>query len=217
MKVAILGTGPVAQALGRGFLSLGDEVRLGGRQAGGEKAAAWVKAAGAGASEGTLADAAAFGELIVVAVLGTALPEAVAAAGEANFAGKVVIDTTNPLDFSSGVGQLAISGPDSCGETLQRLLPEGKVVKAFNTVNNAFMVRPHWEGGIPDMYLAGDDAEAKRKVRDILVRFGWNPVDLGGILSSRWLEAMCMAWVNVAMPSNRWNAAFKVIELERGG
>jgi predicted dinucleotide-binding enzyme len=216
MKVGILGTGPVAQALGRGFLLLGHEVKLGGRQAGGDKAAGWVKASGSAASEGTLAEAAAFGDLLVLAVLGTAIPEAVAAAGPENFSGKVVIDTTNPLDFSSGVGQLAIAGRDSCGETVQRLLPGAKVVKTFNTVNHAFMVRPRWEGGIPDMFLAGDDAEAKRQVRDILVAFGWNPVDLGGILSARWLEAMCMAWVNVAMPSNRWNAAFKVIDLEKG-
>src|SRR5690606_37882389 len=115
--------------------------------------------------------------------------------GPQPFAGKVVIDTTNPLDFSRGYPDLSIKGEDSGGETLQRLLPEARMVKAFNTTTSALMFRPEIAGGPPDMFIAGNDQEAKTIVAGILGDFGWPTIDCGPILSSRWLEAMCMAWV----------------------
>ena len=212
MRVGILGTGDVGQALGTAFATLGHEVKLGARAAGNGKAVDWVRRTGGDASEGSFTDAAAFGQIVVVATLGAAVAEALAAAGPENFAGKLVIDVTNPLDFSKGFPDLAIKGDDSGGETVQRLLPQAKVVKTLNTVSNPYMFRPKWSGGLPDMYLAGNDPEAKNRVAGILRDFGWNPVDLGAIMSARWLEAMCMAWVQVSMPTRNFAQAFKLIQ-----
>lgn len=214
MKVGILGTGDVGRSLGRGFAALGNEVKLGARSANHEKALEWVGETGKGASQGTFADAARFGEIIVLATLGIANPEVVKAAGVASFAGKLVIDATNPLDFSKGFPpDLAIKGNDFGGETLQRLVPDARVVKAFNIVSNSLMFRPNVPGGPPDMYIAGNDAEAKATVTKILSDFGWSRViDFGGIAASRWLEAMVIAWVLVGAATGNWNQGFKMLQ-----
>ncbi len=214
MRVGILGTGVVGQALGTGFQAIGHQAMLGSREAGNAKAVAWAKAAGSGAAEGSYADAARHGEIVVLATLGMAVAEAVTAAGIANFDGKLVLDVTNPLDFSRGFAGLGIKGDDSGGETVQRVLPGARVVKTLNTVTASKMFRPHWAGGIPDMYMAGNDPEAKREAGAILADFGWNPVDLGRITSARWLEAMCIAWVEAAMPTRNFSLAFKLIQFD---
>jgi len=212
MKVGILGTGPVGRAIGHGFVTLGYETRLGARDPGNAVAASWAAEHGSLASAGSFADAAAFGDVVVVATLGTVLPQVAEAAGRRNFAGKVVIDTTNPLDLSRGFPPgLAIAGHDSGGETLQRALPDARVVKAFNTVNNALMFRPRFADGTPAMMIAGNDAEAKATVSRLLAEFGWPSLDLGPIGSARWLEAMCLAWVMVGMATGKWDHAFKVV------
>lgn len=212
MKVGILGTGVVGQALGDGFATLGHDVMLGSRTADNEAAAGFAAKHPGRGSAGTFADAAALGEILVFATRGIANPEVVAAAGADRFDGKIVIDATNPLDFSAGYPDLAISGNDSAGETLQRLLPGAKVVKAFNIVTANLMFRPQLAGGPPDMMIAGDDAAAKAKVTEILRDFGWPTIDLGGIRSARWLEAMCMAWVLASMARKNWNQAFRLLE-----
>jgi predicted dinucleotide-binding enzyme len=212
MKVGILGTGDVARAIGRGFVTLGHDVKMGARDAANDKAQAWAREMGAKASTGTFADAAAFGDILVLATLGVANESAIRMAGIDRFRGKVLIDTTNPLDFSGGMPpKLAVSGSDSAGERVQRLLPDAHVVKAFNTVGNPFMFRPEFPGGPPDMFIAGNNDDAKKKVTGILKEFGWGVVDVGGIESSRYLEAMCMAWVLSAMRANNWNQAFKML------
>ena len=213
MKIGVLGTGDVGKAIGRGFVTLGHPVMMGSRSAASEKARAWAAEMGSDASTGTFADAASFGEVVVLATLGVANDEALRSAGPERLRGKVVIDTTNPLDFSRGMPpRLAVSGEDSAGERVQRLLPDARVVKAFNIVGNAAMFRPQFPGGPPDMFIAGNDAAAKRTVADILREFGWGAVfDLGGIEASRYLEAMCMAWVLSAAPDNHWNQAFKML------
>jgi predicted dinucleotide-binding enzyme len=212
MKIGILGTGDVGRSLGTGFIALGHQVRIGARTAGHEKAMEWVGEAGANASQGTFADAADFGEIVVFATLGVANPEVVKAVGAKRFAGKVVIDVTNPLDFSKGFPpDLAIKGDDSGGETLQRLIPDAHVVKAFNTVGNSLMFKPELPGGPPDMFIAGDNAGAKATVTRILDAFGWNAIDLGGIAAARWLEAMCIAWVLACSSTGNWRQAFKLL------
>ncbi len=214
MKVGILGTGEVGQALGRAFVTHGDEVKLGARDAGNEKALAWAKQTGSKASTGTFAEATAFGDIVVLATLGVANDSAITRAGRDRFRGKVVIDTTNPLDFSKGVPPtLAVSGNDSAGEQVQRLLPDARVVKAFNTVGNAHMFRPAFPGGPPDMFICGNDAGAKQQVTGILKDFGWGVIDVGGIESSRYLEAMCLVWVLAAFSTTppSWNHAFKML------
>jgi 8-hydroxy-5-deazaflavin:NADPH oxidoreductase len=213
MKIGVLGTGDVGKALGSGFVALGHEVKMGSRSATSEKALAWAKEMGAKASTGTFADAASFGEVVVVATLGVASEAALMAAGPERLRGKVVIDATNPLDFSGGMPpKLAVAGNDSAGERVQRLLPGAHVVKAFNIVGNTLMFRPELPGGPPDMFIAGNDPDAKRKVTGILKDFGWGAVyDLGGIEASRYLEAMCMVWVLSAIPDGKWTQAFKLL------
>jgi len=212
MKIGVLGTGDVGSVLGKSFVVLGHEVKMGARSATNEKALAWAKATGSKASVGTFADAAAFGEIIVLATLGVAAESVLQSAGPETFRGKILIDTTNPLDFSGGVPpKLAIAGNDSGGERVQRMLPGAHVVKAFNTVGNALMFRPQLPGGPPDMFIAGNNEDAKQQVGAILTDFGWGVVDVGGIESSRYLEAMCMVWVLSAVRSGAWNQAFKLL------
>ena len=211
MKTGILGTGEVGKALAKGFLTLGHEVKMGSRTAGNEKALAWAKEMGPKASAGTFADAAEFGEVVVLATLGMAAESALRSAGPKKLGGKVVIDATNPLEEGGGPPRLAITGNDSAGERVQRLLPDARVVKAFNTVGRAHMFRPKFPGGPPDMFICGNDEAAKVKVASLLADFGWGTVDVGGIESSRYLEAMCMVWVNHGIRTNTWNHAFKLL------
>lgn len=211
MKVAVLGTGDVGKALARGFLALGHEVMMGSREATNEKLLAWVKETGTRASGGTFADAAKFGELIILATLGQANEAALIAAGAENLRGKILVDTTNPLDFSSGKPKLAGSLGDSAGERVQRLMPEAKVVKAFNTVGNSHMFKPTF-AAMPTMFICGDDAGAKTRMVDVLRDFGWETADIGGIENSHYLEAMCLVWVAYAMKHGGGNHAFKLLK-----
>ena len=211
MKVGVLGTGDVGKALGKAFITLGHDVKMGGREAKNEKAEAWARELGAKASTGTFADAATFGEWVVVATLGVAVEAALKQAGPEHFKGKVVIDTTNPLDFSKGYPQLAFGHTDSGGERVQKQLPGAHVVKAFNTVGNTLMFKPVLPGGPPDMFIGGNDEGAKKKVADLLKEFGWGVIDLGGIEASRYLEPLCMIWVLHGVKSGGWNHAFKLL------
>jgi predicted dinucleotide-binding enzyme len=212
MRTAILGTGVVGKALGQGFITLGHEVKMGSRDAKNEKALAWAKEMGSKASAGTFADAAAFGEIVVLATLGAANESALTAAGAANLRGKVIIDTTNPLDHEGGgPPKLAVAGNDSGGERVQRLVPDALVVKAFNTVGAPHMFRPDFPGGPPDMFICGNDSDARKKVASLLGEFGWGVVDIGDIEASRYLEAMCIAWVRAGVFGGNWNIAFKLL------
>ncbi len=212
MKIGVLGTGEVGKTLGGAFVALGHEVKMGSRDARNEKAIAWAKELGPKASVGTFADAASFGEIIVLATQGVANDAALRSAGADRFRGKVVIDATNPLDNSKGFPPtLAVAGTDSGGEQVQRLLPGAEVVKAFNTVGSAHMFRPSFPGGPPDMFICGNSDGAKKKVAGILEQFGWGVIDVGGIQASRYLEAMCMVWVLYGARTDTWNHAFKLL------
>jgi 8-hydroxy-5-deazaflavin:NADPH oxidoreductase len=212
MQIGIVGTGDVGKALGKGFVTLGHEVRMGSRDAKNEKVLAWVKESGTKASAGTFADAASFGEIVVLATSGVANDSALKMAGPEKFRGKVVIDATNPVDISGRMPpKLTISGNDSAGERVQRLLPDAHVVKAFNTVGHMSMFRPRFPEGLPDMFIAGNNDEAKKTVSGILRDFGRGVIDVGGIESSRYLEAMSMIWITSAMRGNHWNQAFKLL------
>jgi predicted dinucleotide-binding enzyme len=211
MKIGILGTGDVGQALGTGFITIGDDVKMGGREAGNPKAVAWAQKAGTRASAGTFAEAAAFGDVVVLATVGVAGEAALKAAGLDHIRGKVLIDATNPLDFSQGRPALAINGNDSGGERIQRLVPDAHVVKAFNIVGNGLMFRPSFPDGPPDMFIAGNDAAAKKTVTAILDRFGWPTIDIGGIEGARYLEAMCLLWVLAGQATKSRTQAFKLL------
>jgi hypothetical protein len=216
MNIGILGTGEVGQALGDGFVAIGDTVKMGGREAANPKATAWAQKAGGRASAGTFAEAAAFGEVIVLATLGTAGEAALTAAGLDRLRGKVIIDATNPLDFSTGQPGLAINGNDSGGERMQRIVPDAHVVKAFNIVGHELMFRPSFADGPPDMFIAGNDAGAKRAVTSILDRFGWPTIDIGGIEGARYLEALCILWVLAGQSTKTWTLAFRLLRTPGG-
>jgi predicted dinucleotide-binding enzyme len=204
MKNGVLGTGVVGQTIARKLADLGHEVRMGARQAGNDKAAAWAKAmtsAGAKASHGTFADAAAYGEVIWNCTSGVGALEALRAAGADNLRGKLLIDVTNPLDVSKGMPpSLAVCNTDSLGEQIQRAFPDVLVVKTLNTVNCSVMVNPgKVAGGDHTAFLSGNDPSAKARVREILTGwFGWKHLlDLGDITTARGAEAYVLLWVRL--------------------
>jgi hypothetical protein len=213
MRIGIIGSGDVARALGRGFVSRGHDVKIGSRTPNSEKLKNWVKETGGKASTGTFAETAAHGDLIVLATLGQATMEAIDQSGPRNLEGKTVIDVTNPLDFSKGPAPgLFVGLTDSLGEMVQRRIPHAKVVKCFNTVPNSQMVDPKLPGEAAEMLLCGNDSEAKKRVAAILKEFGWaGTIDLGGIESARWLEALVPLWARVGMALGTWDHVFRAI------
>jgi len=212
MKIGILGTGDVGRALGTGFTSLGHDVMLGGREAGNPKARDWAAKAGPRAKTGTFADTAAFGDAFVLATLWSGTENALRLAGPQRFAGKLVMDATNPLVFTPNAPpSLALGHTDSGGEQVQRWLPGAHVVKVFNIVGHAFMVNPQFPGGPPDMFFCGNDAGAKKQVTEFLTAFGWPAIDIGGIEGARLLEPLCILWVVYGARTGTWNHAFKLL------
>ncbi len=212
MKIGILGSGDVGQVLGGGFARLGHEVKMGSRNPNQEKIKAWVEKTGHGVSAGTFAEAATFGEIAVLATNWAGTENAIRLSEPRNLAGKVVIDTTNPLDFSSGgAPKLAVGHTTSAGEEVQRWLPDSKVVKAFNTVGNPHMVNPQFPGGPPDMFICGNHLQAKGTVAALLKKFGWSVIDIGGIEGSRYLEPLAMVWILHFFNTKTGNHAFKLL------
>ena len=203
MKIGVLGTGMVGEAIGTKLVQLGHEVKMGSRTANNEKALTWVNkhhAHAALASQGTFADAAAFGVLIFNCTSGKASLEALGLAGAENLKGKVLIDIANPLDFSRGMPpSLLVCNTDSLGEQIQRTFPDTKVVKSLNTMNCNLMVNPGLLKEEHDVFVSGNDAEAKASVTLILKDwFGWQSViDLGDITTARGTEMVLPLWVSL--------------------
>jgi hypothetical protein len=210
MKVAVLGSGMVGQALCAGLHSNGHEVMMGTREPGGEKIQAWLKSTG-GVRAGSFADAAAFGEIAFVCTAWSGTEAALELAGKDNLAGKIVIDVTNPLEYTPEGPRLALGHTDSGGEQVQRWLPGSHVVKALNTVTAGTMISPQREEGTPDMLIAGNDAAAKQKVTELLQIFGWSVIDMGGIEESRLLEPMAMIWIKYYIRNKTFTHAFRLL------
>lgn len=212
MKVGILGTGEVGRALGKGFASIGRELMIGSREPGSDKVAAMLKAVGPSASAGTFEQAARFGDVVVLATSWSGTDNAIRLAGPDHLAGKTVLDVTNPLVFQpNGEPRLALGHTDSGGEQVQRWLPKARVVKVFNTVGKAHMVKPDFPGGPPDMFICGNCEEAKKVVSGICADFGWPTIDIGGIDGARLLEPLCLLWVKYAISSGKSDHAFKLL------
>ncbi len=214
MKIGILGSGDVGQALAAGFLGLGHEVMIGSRDPDSKKLSDWQHAAGTGAYTGEFAEAAAFGEIVVLATLWSGTGNALTLAdAPRTLLGKIVIDVTNPLVFpKDGPPTLAIGHSDSGGEQVQRWLPRARVVKAFNTVTNSLMVRPQFSDGPATLMIAGNDQKAKQTVTKIAGSFGWTDIiDIGGIEGARLLEPLCVLWVTCSLALGEWNTAFKLL------
>lgn len=210
--VGILGSGDVAQALGRGFAKYDWEVKLGTRSP--EKLQAWVTETEGVVSVGSFSDASSFGDVVVLSVRGEAAEDVLELAGPKYFDGKLVLDTTNPLDFTQeGPPNLLFGGTDSLGERVQATLSEARVVKCFNTVSNVQMIDPEFEDETPPMMICGNDDDAKERTNDILVEFGWPGVlDVGPIESSRYLEALVPLWAHIGLKLDTWKHAFTVAE-----
>ena len=200
MKFGVLGSGMVGSAIATKLASLGHEVKMGSRDSANEKAKAWAASAGRGASQGTFADAAAFGEIVFNCTAGMSSVDALKSAGESALRGKVLVDVANPLDFSKGMPpRLSVSNDDSLAETIQRTFPDVKVVKALNTVNANVMVNPGRVPGDHDLFVAGNDAGAKAQVVRLLKEeFGWKSVnDLGDITAARGIESYLHLWLRL--------------------
>jgi len=215
MKVGVLGTGTVGQALASKLVSVGHDVVMGSRQAGNEKAVAWAATAGGTAGEGTFATAAAFGEMVVNATAGAVSVAALTMAGAENLSGKVVVDVANPLDFSGGMPPtLTVCNTDSLAEQIQAAFPQALVVKALNTMSADVMVTPGVVSGSHNVFLAGDDAGAKGGVTEVLMSFGWPPndiVDLGDITAARGLEMYLPLWLRLWATAGTRDLNVKVV------
>jgi predicted dinucleotide-binding enzyme len=211
LRVGVLGSGEVGRRLAEGFAGRGHDVMIGSRSGPNDDLAAWAR--GAGVGTGTFAETAEHGDLVVLAVLGVAAVEAIDQAGRERFAGKVVIDTTNPLDGSQGFPPRLAGGPGgSGGERIQAAIPEAKVVKAFNTIGNAHFFDPAFSQGDPTMFICGDDDQAKVLVAGLLADFGWaDSLDVGPISASAELESLCILWVRIGARRGEWNHAFKLL------
>jgi len=211
MNVGILGSGVVGQTLGAGFLKHGHAVMLGTRDP--RKLADW-QAKNARAKIGAFADAAKFGEIVVLAVKGTAALDALRLAGGAPLAGKVVIDTTNPIADAppaNGVLKFFTSLDESLMERLQKAYSDVRFVKAFSSVGNAGMVNPQYAAGRPTMFICGNDAAARKTVTGVLDQFGWETLDLGAVEAARAIEPLCILWCIPGFLRNEWTHAFKVL------
>ena len=211
MKIGIIGSGDVAKTLAAGFLKHGHEVSVGTREAG--KLDDFAKA-NPKAKIGSVADAAKFGEVVVLAVRGTAASKALESAGAANLAGKTVIDVTNPIADAppvNGVLKYFTSLDGSLMEQLQKQFASAHFVKAFNSVGSAAMVNPQFKGSKPSMFIAGNDAGAKKIVAGILDQFGWEVEDMGGVEGARAIEPLCILWCIPGFARNDWFHAFKVL------
>ncbi|HYL00686.1 MAG TPA: NAD(P)-binding domain-containing protein [Steroidobacteraceae bacterium] len=213
--VAILGNGSVGTALAKGFAELGYKVIFGTREVEGEKTRAALDAV-PGARAASFAEASAAASIAVLAVPWSGMEAVIFTAGPDNLAGKIVIDPSNPLDFSGEMPTMALGASDSGGELVQRLLPRSHVVKAFNIVTATHMVHPRLPDGTPDMLIAGNDAGAKARVAELIRGFGWrSPIDVGGIVESRLLEGLAMLWVIYGFRNDHWTHAFSLLGQKR--
>ena len=211
MRIGVLGTGMVGQALGSRLVETGHDVVMGSRDAANEKAAAWLAAQPERAGTGTFADAAAHGEVVLNATGGAVTLDVLRLAGADNLAGKVLIDVSNPMKPDSGFPpQLDPVGDDSLAERIQREFPTARVVKTLNTMNCDVMAEPSLLPGEHDVFMAGEDAAAKETVRSLLRGFGWPDAlirDLGGITAARGLEMYLIFWIGlrVSLGHNAFN------------
>jgi len=211
-RIGVLGSGNVGTVLANGFLKHGSAVVRGSRES--AKLGAWLEQAGPNAHTGTFADAARAAEIVVLAVKGEAAESVLELAGAEALAGKVVIDTTNPIAASppvNGVLRYFTTLEDSLMERLQRRVPAARFVKAFSIVGNALMVDPKLPGGPPTMFICGNDGAAKRDVTGILERFGWLTDDLGSVEAARAIEPLCILWCIPGFQGRGWTHALKML------
>lgn len=208
--VGVIGSGQVGQVLARGFRKHGYDVRIASRTP--AKLSEFSQANGIHAA--TPAEVAAWADTIVLAVLGRGAEDALRQAGAANLAGKIVIDTTNPIDDAppeDGVIRFFTGPNESLMERLQATFPDVRLVKAFSSVGNALMVDPQFDRGTPTMFYCGNDAAAKEAVAALLREFGWEPADMGSARAARAIEPLCQLWCIPGFLRNQWTHAFSLL------
>lgn len=212
-KIGILGSGVVAQTLAAAFIKNGDEVKLGTSHP--EKLSAWNEKNGNKATVGSFNDAAAFGDIVVLAVKGTASETVLKEAGTAAIKGKTIIDTTNPIDNAPPVHGVLRYYTDinySLMEKSQAAYPDANFVKAFNSIGNGLMYKPDFNGIKPSMFICGNNANAKKEVTDILTAFGFETEDMGAAEAARAIEPLCMLWCIPGLSGGSWEIAFKLLK-----
>lgn len=212
-KIGILGSGVVGQSLGSGFIKHGYRVMVGTRNA--AKLSEWNETASENGTVGSFAETAAFGDIIVLAVKGSAAKEVLELAGTENLNGKTIIDASNPIEDTppeNGVLKFFTNLDESLMEQLQNAFPAAHFVKAFNSINSAYMVDPPFESK-PTMFICGNDGNAKKTVIEILDQFGWDIEDMGKIEAARAIEPLCMLYCIPGIRENRWTHAFKLLKL----
>ncbi|WP_266363677.1 NADPH-dependent F420 reductase [Tellurirhabdus rosea] len=212
-KIGILGSGVVGTTLASGFLKHGYGVMIGSRNP--QKLSDWQQQ-NPGGQLGTFEEAAAFGQTLVLAVVGHAAEEALTQAGGAHLSGKTILDATNPIAKEppvDGVLKFFTDLNESLMEKLQNRFPEARFVKVFNSVGSALMVNPQLPGGKPTMFIAGNDEGARQEVTQILDQFGWETSDLGRATAARAIEPLCMLWCIPGFLQNDWMHAYKVLKM----
>lgn len=218
MKIGILGTGIVGNTLGTALVAKEHEVKMGSRDGTNKKAVEWTKANGKNASYGTFEDAARFGDIIFNCTKGEHSLEALSLASEQNFAGKILVDVANPLDFSKGMPPtLFLVNDTSLGETIQNAFPEAKVVKALNTLTCSLMVDPgKIANGDHNLFICGNDATAKQKIKKLFhENFKWkedNIIDLGDITNVRGTEQLLPIWIRLMGVFGTADFNFKIVK-----
>lgn len=213
-KVGILGSGDVAKALGNGFIKYDYEVMLGTRDK--SKLEEWINKTGGKAQAGSFEEAAEFGDIVVLAVKGTAAKDALGMAGGKNISGKTIIDTTNPIADEppeNGVIKFFTNLDTSLMEQLQDGYPDANFVKAFSIIGNVFMVNPDFHGVKPSMFICGNNENAKKEVGDIVEKFGFEVEDMGSAEAARAIEPLCILWCIPGFTKNQWGNAFKLLKL----
>lgn len=211
MKIGVLGSGAVGQSLAAGFLKHGHQVRVGTRNT--AKLKDW-NAKNPGVQLGSPSEAAAFGEVVVLGVKGSAALAAMREADPANLSGKIVIDATNPIADAppdNGVLRFFTKINESLMERLQDEFPTARLVKAFNSVGAAFFIDPAFPGGRPTMFICGNDDAAKQTVVQLLDQVGWDSADMGPATAARAIEPLCMLWCIPGLLRNEWTHAFKLL------
>ena len=216
MNIGILGSGEVGRKIADGCINLGHHVMIGTRNPEKEELQNWIDNPKykESAFVGSFAEAASFGELIVLSTLWEGTENAINLAISSNFNDKIVVDTTNPLEFAKdSPPKLSLGYDKSAGEIIQSLLPNSKVVKAFNIVGNPHMIHPNFPGGPPTMFICSNFKDAKDMIiQELLTPFGWDTIDIGGIEQSRLLEPLAMIWITYYIQTGSGNHAFKLLK-----